>query len=137
MMPFYSSSKFKTELAFINLLESSKSVEWWFKNGERDSTFFAIPYVENNELKPFYVDFIVKLTSGEIGLLDTKRGQTVKTSTEKSDGLQKYIASNRGTFGGIVDNTKEDFTGRWMVYKGLSEDLHSDDFSNWDLLELD
>jgi hypothetical protein len=137
MMPFYSSSKFKTELAFINLLESSKSVEWWFKNGERDSTFFAIPYVENNELKPFYVDFIVKLTSGEIGLLDTKRGQTVKTSTEKSDGLQKYVASNRGTFGGIVDNTKEDFTGRWMVYKGLSEDLHSDDFSNWDLLELD
>lgn len=53
------------------------------------------------------------------------------------DELQKYIASNRGTFGGIVDNTKEDFTGRWMVYKGLSEDLHSDDFSNWDLLELD
>lgn len=136
MMPFYSATKFKTELAFIRFLESASSVEWWFKNGERDATFFAIPYVENSESKPFYVDFIVKLKSGEIGLLDTKRGQTVKTSVEKSDGLQKYISSNSGIFGGIIDNTKDDFTGRWMVYKGTSEELHADDFSNWELLEL-
>jgi type III restriction enzyme len=136
MLPFYSATKFKTELAFIKFLEESTTVEWWFKNGERDATFFAIPYVENEESKPFYVDFIVKLKSGEIGLLDTKRGQTVKTSVEKSDGLQKYIANNKGTFGGIIDNTKEDFTGRWMVYQGSSGDLHADDFTNWDLLEL-
>lgn len=136
MLPFYSASKFKTELAFIKFLESSQNVEWWFKNGERDATFFAIPYVENGEKKPFYVDFIVKLKSGKIGLLDTKRGQTVKTSVEKSDGLQMYIGENNQTFGGIVDNTKEDFTGRWMVYKGSSKELHADDFSNWDLLEL-
>jgi type III restriction enzyme len=136
MMPFYSASKFKTELAFIKYLESAKDVEWWFKNGERDATFFAIPYVENGERKPFYVDFIVKLKSGEIGLLDTKRGQTVKLSTEKSDGLQSYVRENVNTFGGIVDNTKEDFTGRWMIYTGLSKDLRADDFSNWEPLEL-
>jgi type III restriction enzyme len=136
MMPFYSATKFKTELAFIKFLEDSSTVEWWFKNGERDATFFAIPYIENGESKPFYVDFVVKLKSGEIGLLDTKRGQTVKTSVEKSDGLQQYISKNKGTFGGIIDNTKEDFTGRWMVYKGSSADLHADDFTNWDLLEL-
>jgi type III restriction enzyme len=136
MLPFYSSTKFKTELAFIKFLEVSPSIEWWFKNGERDATFFAIPYSENGESKPFYVDFLVKLKNGEIGLLDTKRGQTVKTSGEKSDGLQQYISKNSGTFGGIIDNTKEDFTGRWMVYKGASEELHVDDFSNWELLEL-
>lgn len=136
MMPFYSATKFKTELSFIRFLEQSSNVEWWFKNGERDATFFAIPYTENGEAKPFYVDFVVKLNSGDIGLLDTKRGQTVKTSVEKSDGLQQYISKNKGTFGGIIDNTKEDFSGRWMVYKGSSEDLHADDFSNWELLEL-
>ena len=136
MMPFYSDTKFKTELSFIHFLEESSEVEWWFKNGERDATFFAVPYVESGETKPFYVDFIVKLKNGKIGLLDTKRGQTVKTSVEKSDGLQRYIASNQGTFGGIIDNTKEDFTGRWMVYTGKSEDLHVGDFKNWDLLEL-
>ncbi len=136
MLPFYSATKFKTELAFIKFLEVSPSVEWWFKNGERDATFFAIPYTENGENKPFYVDFIVKLKGGKIGLLDTKRGQTVKTSVEKSDGLQKYISENSGVFGGIIDNTKEDFTGRWMVYTGSSKDLHADDFSNWEQLEL-
>ena len=136
MMPFYSAAKFKTELAFIKFLEESSNVEWWFKNGERDATFFAIPYMENGEFKPFYVDFIVRLKSGEIGLLDTKRGQTVKTAVEKSDGLQEYIAKNKGTFGGIIDNTKDDFTGRWMVFKRSAEELHADDFSNWDLLEL-
>ena len=136
MKPFYSATKFKTELAFIKFLEDSSSVEWWFKNGERDATFFAIPYVENGESKPFYVDFVVKLKSGDIGLLDTKRGQTVKTSVEKSDGLQQYITKNKGTFGGIIDNTKEDFTGRWMFYKGSGEELHADDFTNWDLLEF-
>ena len=136
MKPFYSATKFKTELAFIKFLEDSSSVEWWFKNGERDATFFAIPSVENGESKPFYVDFVVKLKSGDIGLLDTKRGQTVKTSVEKSDGLQQYITKNKGTFGGIIDNTKEDFTGRWMFYKGSGEELHADDFTNWDLLEF-
>jgi type III restriction enzyme len=136
MMPFYSASKFKTELAFISYLEGAGNVDWWFKNGERDATFFAIPYTENGENKPFYVDFIVKLKNGKIGLLDTKRGQTVKTSVEKSDGLQKYISENTGVFGGIIDNTTEDFTGRWMVYTGSSKDLHADDFSNWEQLEL-
>lgn len=136
MMPFYTAAKFKTELAFIKFLEESSNVEWWFKNGERDATFFAIPYMENGESKPFYVDFIVRLKSGEIGLLDTKRGQTVKTAVEKSDGLQEYIAKNKGTFGGIIDNTKDDFTGRWMVFKRSAEELHADDFSNWDHLEL-
>ena len=106
MMPFYSATKFKTELAFIKFLEDTSTVEWWFKNGERDATFFAIPYIENGESKPFYVDFVIKLKSGEIGLLDTKRGQTVKTSVEISDGLQQYISKNKGTFGGIIDNTK-------------------------------
>lgn len=136
MLPFYSASKFKTELAFIKFLENSKQVEWWFKNGDRDATFFAIPYEENHEQKPFYVDFIVKLKSGRIGLLDTKRGQTVKLSAEKSDGLRQYIKSGDLLFGGIVDNTKEDFSGRWMMFTNLSENLRSDDFSNWEELDL-
>jgi hypothetical protein len=44
-----------------------------FKNGEGDATFFAVPY-DNGEKKPFYVDFIVQLKDGRIGLFDTKAG---------------------------------------------------------------
>lgn len=136
MLPFYSATKFKTELAFIKFAEAAENVEWWFKNGERDATFFAIPYIEDGEQKPFYVDFVLKMKSGEVYLLDPKRGQTVKTAHEKSDGLQQYCQENKSTFGGIIDNTKEDFSGRWMVYLGDSKDLKVDDFGNWTELAL-
>jgi len=75
MEPFYSDGRWKTETAFIDFLEKSPNVEWWFKNGDRDATFFAVPYNDGEE-KPFYVDFIVKMKDGRIGLFDTKAGLT-------------------------------------------------------------
>ncbi len=137
MKPFYYDFKWKTEESFIKFLEKSHKIEWWFKNGDRDATFFAVPYVENGVKKPFYIDFIVRFKSGEIGLFDTKSGNTIKDAREKSDGLQDYIKSKNNIFGGIVANTdSKNFSGRWMCYKGPGLNLNSDDFSNWDLLEL-
>ncbi|TSC94286.1 MAG: Uncharacterized protein Athens101428_329, partial [Candidatus Berkelbacteria bacterium Athens1014_28] len=60
MQPFYCDKKWKTEMAFIDFLEKQSNVEWWFKNGDRDATFLAVPY-GNGEPKPFYVDFVIKL----------------------------------------------------------------------------
>lgn len=137
MTPFYYDNKWKTEEVFIKQLESSNNVLWWFKNGDRDATFFAVPYTENGEEKPFYVDFIVCLKNGKIGLLDTKSGNTIKDAREKSDGLQSYIKKNQNFFGGIVANTNSrDYTGRWMCFTGVGNELSPDDFSNWELLEL-
>ncbi len=141
LQPFYSDTKWKTEEAFIKFLENSSTVTWWFKNGDRDSIYFAVPYVENGEQSPFYVDFIVSFSDGSIGLFDTKSGRTIKDAREKSDGLQQYIqeysGSSRNIVGGIVANTDStNFSGRWMVYKGQSTDLNPQDFSNWELLEI-
>ncbi|MBP7845871.1 MAG: DEAD/DEAH box helicase family protein [Candidatus Pacebacteria bacterium] len=137
MKPFYYDNKWKTEESFIKFLEKSDQIEWWFKNGDRDATFFAVPYVENDEQKPFYVDFIVKFKNGKIGLYDTKSGNTIKDAREKSDGLQEYTNKHKNIFGGIVANTNsKDFSGRWMCYKGQGEELNPDDFSNWELLEF-
>lgn len=141
MLPFYHDSKWKTEEAFIKFLEKSAKVEWWFKNGDRDATFFAVSYIENNQQKPFYVDFIVKMENGNIGLFDTKSGRTIKDSREKSDGLQSYLKEHNkngvNLTGGIVTNTDSiNFSGRWMCYKGQGEGLNPDDFSNWALLEI-
>lgn len=141
MLPFYYDNRWKTEKAFIKFLEESKKIEWWFKNGDREATFFAVSYVENKQQKPFYIDFIVKMKTGGVGLFDTKSGQTIKDAKEKSDGLQKHIKeqnkkSNK-LIGGIVANTdSKDFSGRWMLYKGLGTKIILDDFSNWELLEL-
>jgi type III restriction enzyme len=137
MQPFYYDSKWKTEDAFIKFLEKSEQVEWWFKNGDRDAVFFAIPYVENGEQKPFYIDFIVRFKNGSLGLFDTKSGQTIKAAREKSDGLQEYLKEHAGISGGIVTNTKpKDFSGRWICYKRQGSKLSPDDFSNWELLEI-
>lgn len=137
MKPFYYDNKWKTEEAFIKFLEKSDKIEWWFKNGDRDATFFAVPYIENNEQKPFYVDFIVKYKDGKIGLFDTKSGNTIKGAGEKSDGLQEYIKKHKNIFGGIAANTNsKDFSGRWIYYKGQGIEINVNDFSNWKLLEV-
>jgi len=141
MIPFYYDNKWNTEKAFIEFLEKSDQLAWWFKNGDRDATFFAIPYIENGKHKPFYVDFIVQFKNGFIGLFDTKSGNTIKEAREKSDGLQKYLEEQnkkgKNLIGGIVTNTNpKDFSGRWMCYKKHGSDLNPDDFSNWGLLEM-
>jgi len=140
MQPFYSDKKWKPEEAFIDFLENLEKVEWWFKNGDRDRTFFAVPYEEDGEWKPFYIDFIVKLKDGRIGLFDTKAGFTKKISGPKIDGLYKYIQEEnkkgKKLFGGIVTNTDQrNFKGRWVYFDKTSKDLKSD-LNNWKYLEF-
>ncbi len=137
LQPFYYDTRWKTEEAFIRFLEQSDKVSWWFKNGDRDATYFAVPYTENGDDKPFYVDFIVQFADGTMGLYDTKSGRTIKDSKDKSDGLQKYIRnhSKKKLIGGLVTNTDPNkFSGRWMVFSGKSSDLMVSDFSNWKVL---
>jgi len=122
MQPFYKIGEWQSEAAFINFLENSASVEWWFKNGDRDATFFAVPY-EDGEQKPFYVDFIVKLKDGRIGLFDP-HGTQLSDFGPKSDGLQKYIKEQnkkgKKLFGGIVVNTERNYRGRWVYFDKAS-----------------
>jgi type III restriction enzyme len=139
MQPFYSDNKWKTERAFIEFLEKSDRIKYWFKNGDRDAIFFAVPY-NNGEEKPFYVDFIVKLKDGRIGLFDTKAGYTQKIAGPKIDGLYQYIRKEnkkgKKLFGGIVTNADpRNYKGRWIYFHKTSKDL-KDDLSSWKDLEL-
>jgi type III restriction enzyme len=136
MEPFYSDMKWKSENAFIELLEASGKVKWWFKNGDRDATYFAVPYAEDGDEKPFYVDFIVSMADGSLALFDTKSGQTIETAKSKSDGLQTYIKENKDMFGGIATNTKSDYSGRWVYFIRYSNELSATDFSNWENLNF-
>ena len=135
MQPFYSDEKWKSEKAFINnFLEKSDKVDWWFKNGDRDAIFFAVPY-KNGEEKPFYIDFIVKFKDGSIGLFDTKAGLTKQVAGPKIDGLYNYIQSEnkkgKKYFGGIIVNTKPNYCGRWVYFDKTSADFKDNSFDNW------
>ncbi len=139
MMPFYYLEGWKTEIRFIEYLEKEKSVQWWFKNGTSDGTFFAVPYDSEGGQKAFYIDFIVQFTDGRIGLFDTKSGWTIDDAKEKSDGLLKYInekkEEGRNIFGGIITNTdQQKHTGAWKIYTGSGASLNSKNLSNWDML---
>lgn len=136
MKPFYSDISWKTEIEFINFLENLDNVEYWFKNGDRDSTYFSIPYTDEGREKLFYVDFIIIFKNKKIGLFDTKSGFTIKASKEKSDGLQKYIKLNKNLnlIGGIVTNTNnKTYKGSWVYFLKESEKIKTENLNNWDL----
>jgi type III restriction enzyme len=130
--PFYeATSASGPEREFVVYLESKgDEIEWWFKNGQRDGTYFAVPYVENEQVLPFYVDWVVKYKNGKVGLFDTKEGITAKEAKTKAEGLAKYIKteSDKGKklFGGIV--IRKDKSWRYNdsdVYKYDEKDLSS------------
>jgi type III restriction enzyme len=104
LQPVYVKYGSEAEREFVDILEKSSEVNWWFKNGDRDSTFFAIPYGDG-EIKPFYVDFIVKMKDGRIGLFDP-HGAYLADFKSKEEGLNKYIKQEqkRGKkiFGGVI-----------------------------------
>ena len=126
----------ETEKQFMEFLDKNKQVEWWFKNGERDMTYFGVPYKdETGEYQIFYVDFIVKLLDGRICLFDTKSGWTAKDAGNKSDGLQEYIINQnkvgKNFFGGIViPKAGSFFTYTNIPYK------YDKNLTNWHILKI-
>jgi len=140
VQPFYVKYLSKIEKVFVDFLEKPNGIVWWFKNEDRDATFFAVPY-DNGWQKPFYVDFIIQMKDGRIGLFDTKAGLTLKTAGPKVEGLYQYIQSEnkkgKKLFGGIVTNADpKDYKGRWVYFEGQDRDLKDNGFNNWKTLEL-
>lgn len=133
--PFYeSNSASGPEKEFAKHLDSKNEIEWWFKNGQRDGTNFAVPYVEKGEEKPFYVDWIIKYKDGRIGLFDTKAGITAETAKTRAEGLAKYIkeenAKGKRLFGGIV--VKKD--GSWRYNDKEVYEYDEKNLSGWKFL---
>lgn len=105
MKPFYTKKQSDPEKMFIVMLDTSNKVDWWYKNGEGEIKYFAIPYKDQHGfIRAFYIDFIVKFKDGSIGLFDTKSGITAKEAGPRAEGLQKYIKSlkDNKVWGGIV-----------------------------------
>ncbi len=99
------------ETAFIEFLENSPSVEWWFKQNDDGKDFYSLKYfntVENRE-RLFYPDWIVKLTDGRIGIFDTKSGFTAANPEGRAEALSKKLRELNALAG------KEKFVGGLCV----------------------
>jgi type III restriction enzyme len=136
LQPFYCKELSGSEEKFIEYLESAKEIKWWFKNVDRDATYFAVPYEENGIWKPFYVDFIVLCKNGRIGLFDTKSGITAKVAGPKAEGLTRYIKEEKNSkklFGGIAIQKGSN----WLYWEKERYQYDENDFSQWRRLDLD
>ncbi|MEO9309093.1 MAG: DEAD/DEAH box helicase family protein [Nitrososphaera sp.] len=137
MKPFYTKKPSEPERLFIDLLENSKKVKWWFKNGESEIKYFAVLYKDEAGIeRAFYVDFIVQFEDGTIGLFDTKSGITAKDAKTRAEGLQKYIKEQnqkgKKLWGGIVVN----ISGSWRYNDSEVYTYDENNMKGWKFLQL-
>lgn len=133
MKPFYTKKPSEPERKFIELLNKSKKVKWWFKNGETEIKYFAVSYIDENGFeRAFYVDFVVQFTDGSIGLFDTKSGMTAKDAGPRAEGLQKYLKKNKNVWGGIAIFVN----GTWRYNDKEKYEYNPNDLSSWKILEI-
>lgn len=109
--PFFEYQRASTpEIAFKNyLVQHETEIDWWYKNGDQGKEHFAVPYTNlQNELRLFYVDFVIKFKSGKIGLFDTKTRRSDLEAPNKHNALIEYlekqneINTDRTLVGGIL-----------------------------------
>jgi len=136
MKPFYIKNPSEPEKLFIELLDSSEKIRWWFKNGESEIKYFAVSRKENGNESPFYVDFIVQFKDGSIGLFDTKKGITAKDAKSRAEGLQKYIEEQRdkgkNLWGGIAILAN----GSWRYNDNRIYTYDENDLTAWKFLSI-
>lgn len=135
MQPMYLQKEYLgqvNENKFIEYLEAKKEIEWWYKNGDFGSEFFAIRYEDSGNDKMFYPDWIVKTPKG-ILILETKANDTAKSESTKykAEALQKWLKEQKGKIdGGIIVSD----AGVWKINKNVKYQ-YSDDFKGWELLD--
>ena len=131
--PFYTAKQSEPERLFIEMLNGSKKVKWWYKNGEGELKYFGI--LRPDDLT-FYPDFIIQLKDGTIWILETKGGMTAKDASERAEALQKYIKvqnkKGKKLMGGIAIYVN----GTWRYNDNEKYEYDPNDLSSWKVLEL-
>ncbi|MEW6407790.1 MAG: DEAD/DEAH box helicase family protein [Patescibacteria group bacterium] len=135
MKPFYTAKQSEPERLFIEFLNQSKKIKWWFKNGEGEIKYFAVLRPDD---QAFYPDFIIQLKDGKVAIFDTKSGRTAETgdAAPRAEALQKFIKkqnkSGRKLIGGIAIYVN----GTWRYNDSEKYEYDPKDLSKWKVLDL-
>lgn len=124
---------------FAGFLDAnSNAIEWWYKNGDKGKAHYAIGYTNSlGEKALFYVDFIIRMNSGDVFLFDTKTENSDSEAPYKHNALWDYmqLPENKGKklHGGII--IPDDF-GNWVYSPApLDVKLGTSDTTNWDIFD--
>lgn len=134
MKPFYTATQSEPERLFMELLNASSKVKWWYKNGEAEIKYFAILRSDD---RAFYPDFIIQFKDGSIGIFETKSGFTAgEDAKERAESLQRFIKkqnrSGRNVIGGIAVYVN----GTWRYNDNERYKYDPDNLSDWKVLVL-
>lgn len=137
MKPLYVKIPSEPEKRFMELLNNSKKVKWWFRNGEGEIKYFAVLYKDENGFeRAFYLDFIVMFNDGSIGLFDTKSGITATNAGPRAEGLQKFVKNENKKrkllWGGILIYVN----GSWRYNDEEKYHYDPNNLSAWKLLDI-
>tara|TARA_Y100000590_G_scaffold224638_1_gene254042 strand:+ start:5152 stop:7347 length:2196 start_codon:yes stop_codon:yes gene_type:complete len=137
MEPFYSKKMSDPEEKFIEFLNNSETVEWWYKNGETESKFFSVPYIdENGKEMGFYVDWVIRFKDGTVGLFDTKSGRTAADAGTRHDGLYKYMQSENKKGKNLIGGIAVEDNGIWRYNNKKEYHFDENDMSGWKTLDF-
>ena len=96
-----------------------------------------MPYKNlQDELRLFYVDFVIKFKSGKIGLFDTKTKRSDLEAPKKQDGLIEYFerenkaVPERKLIGGII--IPEETSGVISFRYCVNRINDTNDLTGWD-----
>lgn len=139
LRPFFENQSASTpEISFKNyLVQHGAAIDWWYKNGDQGKEHFAVPYINlQNELRLFYVDFVIKFKSGKIGLFDTKTRRSDLEAPHKHNALIEYLKSQnianpeKTLFGGVL--IPEETSGVLSFRYSTTQIKDTNDLSGWD-----
>lgn len=134
LKPFYTATQSEPERAFTELLNASKAIKWWFKNGESEIKYFAILRSDD---RAFYPDFIIQFKDGSMGIFETKSGFTAgEDAKERAESLQRYIKKQNKSGKKIVGGIAIYVNGTWRYNDNEKYNYNANDLSNWKVLEL-
>ncbi len=133
LMPFVRLKNASTpEQVFEMYLESnSEYIDWWYKNGDAGKQHYAISYVDHDGSKAlFYVDFVIRMKSGQVFLFDTKTCGSDPDGACKHNALIEYMNAeeNRDKHlkGGVIINQN----GNWKYSPTKVDDIIN--IANWE-----
>lgn len=139
--PFYESTNVsRPEIAFRIFLETNQEhIDWWYKNGDSGKEHFAVTYTDSsNILRSFYVDFVVKFKTGQLGLFDTKTKKSDPEAANKHNALVAYMEDQNKT------NPTRQLIGGILIPELIGEIQHfrycrnrianTDELTGWDFL---
>ena len=131
--PFYTAKQSEPERLFIEMLNNSKKVKWWYKNGEGELKYFGILRADDFT---FYPDFIIQLRDGSVCIFETKGGMTAKDASERAEALQKYVKAQNKKGKKLMGGIAIYINGTWRYNDNEKYEYDPNNLSSWKVLEL-